>query len=74
MTDSFEWRKNNSDFLNAFREGWQAACNLHLRKPGGPTFPDAWTESETFERLTDEQKRADPWAKLAAATDRHATD
>jgi hypothetical protein len=66
MTDSFDWRKNNSDQLNAFREGWQAACNLHLRRPEGPGFHEAWLESDTFSNLTDDEKSRDPWLQLAA--------
>ena len=69
MINSFDWRKNNSDALNAFREGWQGACNLHLRKPEGPGFHAAWLDSETFAQLTEEEKRNDPWQKIATDHD-----
>lgn len=61
MTESFKRFKNESDVANAFREGWQAACNLHLRKPGGPTFPEAWLKSDAFTRMTDEEQKLDRW-------------
>jgi hypothetical protein len=60
MTQSFKRFKNESDIGNAFREGWQAACNLHLRKTG-PVFPEAWLNSDAFTQMTDDEQRFDRW-------------
>ena len=62
-TKSFNRFKNENDIANAFREGWQAACNLHLRrgKDEGPTFPEAWLKSDAFSRMPDEDQEHDRW-------------
>ena len=57
MTANFKRFANENDIANAFREGWQAACNLHLRKPQGPGFNVAWSESDAFTRMQKPTRR-----------------
>ncbi len=64
MTEGFKRFKNEDDIANAFREGWQAACNLHIRKHG-EIFPVAWLKSDAFSRTTDEDQRTDRWILTA---------
>ena len=60
MTDSFKKIKTDSDISNAFREGWQAACNLHLRSQDAG-FHKAWPASEAFARQSPEDRATDRW-------------
>jgi hypothetical protein len=61
MTDNFKRFENENDVGNAFREGWQAACNLHLRRPQGPGFGNAWLQSDAFTRMPEDDQANDRW-------------
>ncbi len=65
MTDSFKRFANENDIANAFREGWQAACNLHLHKPQGPSFNVAWLASDAFTRMPEADQANDRWIPTA---------
>lgn len=66
MTDSFNWNNKNHKLENSFKEGWQAACNLHVRR-GVKNYPKAWLESETFKRLPQKSRRQEraKWKRAA---------
>ena len=64
MTDSFKRFDNENDIGNAFREGWQASCNLHLRKQGRG-FNVAWLTSDAFTRMSADDQENDRWIPTA---------
>lgn len=64
MTDSFKRYEEDTEVANAFREGWQAACSLHLNNPQGPVFHIAWLHSDMFARMSSEEKEQDIHRKI----------